>query len=130
MANIFDYMQWRDIPIENVPFNEIDNLILARLSYFPLDDLIDSGEKITLSECYKRYKERGILGHILQKEDIDLFPMLAKSIRFGNIYLTNYINKIEPVQEKQFSAITILLPDKTIYVSYRGTDNTIVGWKE
>ena len=35
MANIFDYIQWRDLSIEKVEFNEIDNLILARLSYFP-----------------------------------------------------------------------------------------------
>ena len=44
--------------------------------------------------------------------------------------LTNYINKVDPIQEKQFSAITIIMQDKTIYVAYRGTDNTIVGWKE
>ena len=41
-----------------------------------------------------------------------------------------YINKIEPETEKQFSAITVILPDNTIYVSYRGTDNTLIGWKE
>ena len=35
MANIFDYMDWRDISLEKVEFNEIDNLNLARLSYFP-----------------------------------------------------------------------------------------------
>ena len=38
MANIFDYMQWRDIPLTKTEFNEIDNLILARFSYFPLDE--------------------------------------------------------------------------------------------
>ena len=32
--------------------------------------------------------------------------------------------------EEQFSAVTILMPNGMIYVSYRGTDNTIVGWKE
>jgi len=41
-----------------------------------------------------------------------------------------YINKIEPETEKQFSAITVILPDDTIYVSFRGTDNTLIGWKE
>ena len=46
MANIFDYIQWRDIELEKVEFNEIDNLILARLSYFPLDGLINEDEEI------------------------------------------------------------------------------------
>lgn len=44
--------------------------------------------------------------------------------------ITNYINKIDSESEKQFSAITILMPDDTIYISFRGTDNTLIGWKE
>jgi len=130
MANIFDYIQWRDIELTKVEFNEIDNLILARLSYFPLDGLIMEEEEITLEEVYQRYKSLGTTGKILQAEDIDLFPVLANSIRFGKMKITNYINKIDLIQEKQFSAVTILMPDDTIYVAYRGTDNTIIGWKE
>ena len=55
---------------------------------------------------------------------------MGKTERFGNMLATKYVNKIETEQEKQFSAITVLMPDDTIYVSFRGTDNTIVGWKE
>ena len=44
--------------------------------------------------------------------------------------VTRYINKINPEKEQQFSATTVLLPDDTIFVSYRGTDSTIIGWKE
>lgn len=130
MANIFDYMNWRDLKLEQVEFNEIDNLILARLSYFPFDGYLQEGEEITLKEAYRRYQEMGTTGRILQQEDIDLYPILANSTRFGNVKLCHYTNKIDPVQEKQFSAITILLEDGTMYVAYRGTDNTIVGWKE
>ena len=50
MANIFDYIQWRDLSIEKVEFNEIDNLILARLSYFPLDGVVNGEEEI--SNCW------------------------------------------------------------------------------
>lgn len=130
MANIFDYIDWRDISLEKVEFNEIDNLILARVSYFPFDSLINKGEIITLSEAYRRYMEIGGKGKILIEQDIELFPRLANSIRFGNVKLYNYINKIDPKKDKQFSAITMYLPDDTVYVSYRGTDNTLVGWKE
>ena len=130
MPNIFDYINWRDIDLKKVEFNEIDNLILSRLSYFPFDGLINDEEKITIKEAYLRYKSLGTTGRILQKEDIDLFPVLANSIRFGKMYITKYINKVDPILEKQFSAITILMPDGTIYVSYRGTDTSIIGWKE
>ena len=127
MANIFDYIQWRDLSIEKVEFNEIDNLILARLSYFPLDGVVNGEEEISITEAYEKYEKLENKGRILQQEDTTLFPILAKSTRFGKMKLTNYINKIDPKQEKQFSAVTILMPDNTIYVAYRGTDNTIVG---
>ena len=130
MANIFDYLDWRDISLEKVEFNEIDNLILARLSYFPLDGSVKENDEITVKEAYLKMKEQGTTGRILQAEDIDLFPKLANSERFGNLKLTGFVNKIDPEAEKQFSAVTILFPDNTIYVAYRGTDNTIVGWKE
>lgn len=131
MANIFDYLEWRgDLSIDVDKFNEIDNLILSRLSYFPFDGLLENDEEIEIKEVYEKYKKIGTTGRILQKEDIDLFPILAKSNRFGNLKLTRFTNKLDIVKEKQFSAITILLPNETIYVSYRGTDNTIVGWKE
>lgn len=131
MANIFDYMQWRDIPLTKTEFNEIDNLILARFSYFPLDnEIIHKNEKITIKESYRRYKEKGSTGRILQKEDTDLYPILANSQRFGELYISDFENKIDEELEKQFSAITIHLPNNYIYVAYRGTDNTIIGWRE
>ena len=67
MANIFDYMQWRDIPLTKTEFNEIDNLILARFSYFPLDEkIISNAEKITIKESYKRYETNRKKNNFLQ----------------------------------------------------------------
>ncbi len=132
MANIFDYVQWRgELDITQAKFNEIDNLILSRVAYFPFDDIIGENEEVTLKQTYERFKKKDINSvEILQKEDMELFPALAKSKRFANLILTKYVNKIDTEEEKQFSAITVILPDRTIYISYRGTDNTIVGWKE
>ena len=38
MANVFDYLDWRDISLNNVEFNEIDGLIMSCISYFPFDN--------------------------------------------------------------------------------------------
>ncbi|MBR4261278.1 MAG: DUF2974 domain-containing protein [Clostridia bacterium] len=132
MSNIIDYIQWRgDLSFNQAPFNEIDNLILSRISYFPFDGLIDDKETITLKEAYTRFQKLDLSSiHMLQKEDTDLFPEVAYSERFGKLYIKYYINKRDAKAEKQFSAITFILPDGTIYVAYRGTDNTLVGWKE
>ena len=42
MSNMLDYIEWRgDIPFTAAPFNEVDNLVLARLSYIPLNGIIN-----------------------------------------------------------------------------------------
>lgn len=132
MANIIDYIKWRgDLSLIQDEFNEIDNLILSRFSYFPFDEIIEENEVVTIKELSERFQKKDINKlPILWKDDVDLFPIMGKSKRFGEMKATKYINKINTEQEKQFSAITVLMPDDTIYVSYRGTDNTIVGWKE
>lgn len=129
MPNIFDYLKWRDLKLEKVEFTEVDNLILSRLAYFPLDNVVENVE-ITVKEAYEKYLNVKQKGRILQEEDSQLFPLLANSIRFGELKLTEYVNKIDLNNEEQFSAVTILMPNDTFYVSFRGTDNTIVGWKE
>ena len=108
MSNIFDYLLWRDISMDLLPFNEIDNLILARFSYFPLDGFIKNEEKVTIHELYERYVNGKMRGRILQPEDPNLFKALAKSTRFSNFLVTRYINKFVPEEEKQFAAVTIL----------------------
>ena len=131
MPNIFDYVKWRgDLDFKNVEFNEIDNLILSRIAYFPFDNYLKEGEKLTLREVYKLTETSNNKDNYLQKEDIDFLPLLANSKRFGKIKLSDYVNKIDEKEEKQFSAITITLPNGYVYVAFRGTDNTIVGWKE
>ena len=132
MANVCDYVRWRgDLTLEQSEFNEIDNLILARFSYFPFDKIIRENEIATIKELSRRFSNQDVTKlPILWKDDVELFPLMGNSKRFGGMLTTKYINKIDAEQEKQFSAITVLMPDGTIYVSYRGTDNTIVGWKE
>ena len=132
MANIFDYIKWRgDLSLSKDKFNEIDNLILARFSYFPFDEIIKENEVVTIKELNERFQEKDIDKlPIFWEDDVNLFPAMGQSKRFGEMQVTKYENKISAEQEKQFSAITVIMPDDTIYVSYRGTDNTVIGWKE
>ena len=55
---------------------------------------------------------------------------MAESVRFGKCVIRNYVNEIVTEAEQQFSAVEIVLDDGTSYVSFRGTDDTIIGWKE
>ena len=132
MPNINDYIKWRgDLELNVSEFNEIDSLILARFSYLPFESLMKKEEELTIEELSKRFEkaDKNKL-EILWPDDSELLPLLGKSKRFGKMIATDFLNKFDPEQEKQFSAITIVLPDDTIFISYRGTDNTIIGWKE
>ena len=132
MSNVCEYVKWRgDLTLKQSKFNEIDALILTRLSYFPFDQLIQPNEEATVEELSKRFEKADkSTMKILWEDDNELFPLMGKSKRFGKMIVTQYVNKINAEQEKQFSATTVILPDNTIFVTYRGTDATIVGWKE
>lgn len=132
MSNVCEYVKWRgDLTLKQSKFNEIDALILTRLSYFPFDQLIKPNEEATVEELSKRFEKADkSTMKILWEDDNELFPLMGKSERFGKMSVTQYVNKINAEQEKQFSATTVILPDNTIFVTYRGTDATIVGWKE
>ena len=132
MANICDYIKWRgDLTLKESEFNDIDNLVLSRFSYFPFDNIIEENEVVTIKELSERFERQDISKlPILWPDDVDLFPLMGKSKRYGDMKATKFVNKLEKDNDKQFAAITVLMPDNTIFVSFRGTDSTFVGWKE
>ena len=45
MANIMDYLDWRgDLPLTVSPFNEVDGLILAELSFINFEGIVPPPE--------------------------------------------------------------------------------------
>lgn len=64
------------------------------------------------------------------KEDIRLLASLAESPRFQNMEIMMYVNQIDTETQTQFPVITVLIDEDRYFISFRGTDNTLVGWKE
>ena len=60
----------------------------------------------------------------------DLLFNLCSNPRFRNIKINYHISKTDPIFEKQFSATTFILNENLAYIAFRGTDYSIVGWKE
>lgn len=137
MGDIFDYLEWRgDVPFDIDPFNEVDDLVLAELAYANFDGILSSGSvKTSLREACRRYFEMHPCEDI--KEDSGQFaraPLLMDGMlsgrRFAGTKLTNYVNIVNADKNMQIAALTYMLPDGSAYVAFRGTDSTIVGWKE
>ncbi|MBQ8075232.1 MAG: DUF2974 domain-containing protein [Oscillospiraceae bacterium] len=137
MATIFDYLEWRgDVPFSIDPFHEVDNLVLAELAYTDYRGIIpDDGTEISLPDAYHAFYERHTREEILaDKSFIGKAPLLMDGMvsgsRFGEVKLCRYIDERDVRLEAQISAVTYLLPDGTAYVAFRGTDGSVVGWKE
>lgn len=130
MSNINDYLIWRgDIPImSGAKFNEVDSMILARFSYLIFDkiDLKEIETIESISNKMKKFKNE----EFRYNGDKDLITNLGKSKRFKNMQVTDYIKNNDRETEKQFSAITVHISDDEMYLSFLGTDKSILGWKE
>ena len=67
---------------------------------------------------------------IVSNQHLQLVDELATSKRFKNIKLLNYVDEYDPDVQKQFAAMTYRLSLDTYLVVFRGTDDTLIGWKE
>lgn len=133
MNGIFDYLVWRgDVDLGYSPFNEIDAMILARLSYLPFEGVVgeDFKKPVLLRDAAdKLLKKDNFALQVRMPQDVEFLQKLMDSRRFSEIKLCGYVDRFDPIEEKQFSAVCCRLPDFTV-AAFRGTDGTLVGWKE
>ena len=137
-GNILDYLDWRgDLSFVASGFCEVDNLVFSMLSFVDFSDIVPAeglAGPVRLDRCYaafrEKYPEGQEYGAIIPRENNRLFGKAARSVRFREVYVACYRNEIDETAGKQFAAVTFLLPDKSIFIAYRGTDDTLVGWRE
>ena len=136
MASILDYLDWRgDITFAERPFNEVDNLLLAELSYLDFDGIVpaDFAAAVPLPDAVAAFTKRtphAEMGVLVPYKIPGMGQKMAASARFHEVMLSGCVCKLNEATETQFAALCAALPDGTVYAAFRGTDDTIVGWKE
>ena len=131
MANLNDYMLWRgDLTLAVSPWNLIDSLAMASLSYNPFSDKIADSRGMTLAEIVPHLGLEKLDGNVYFKQWRQLAFDMADSDRFGQMRMHDYVDVVDEQTEMQFSAISADLSDGAVFVAYRGTDSTLVGWRE
>ena len=136
MGTIIDYLkEYGGYSLREKPFNEVDNLVLSQFSYLKFDGMVPGtkeGKKAVSLRSLDLHKEKRKLfaDERFLEENQALYQGMRESIRFSGLKLNYYENIINTETETQFSAVTLFLEDGTVYVAYRGTDETLVGWKE
>ncbi len=132
---MIDYSKENQKTFFEEKFNAVDSLILSQISYMNLNIVPRKEELkpfIPLTALYKAELFPSMLDNIPWNPEgnKELLASVCASRRYRDILINYYENIIDATAEKQFCAVTFLLPTGEIYVAFRGTDATIVGWKE
>lgn len=128
MSNIFDYLT--DVQYDSfydLPLNELDILAFTELTYLPFDNLLEQPINRLSDVATRVPRETNMLTN---KERLQLLDQLSQHKRFKNSKLSNFVNDIDTEQQKQFAAMTYRLDLDTYLIVFRGTDDSIIGWKE
>ena len=134
---LMDYLKWRnDVSLRAAPFNEIDNVVLSYLAYADFGELLhEPKRRVSIETCFKRFCEKHDMAEVREsKHFIERAPLLLEEMvrgaRFRGTKVVHFREVFDKEKVQQFAALVFLLPDGTRYVSFRGTDLSITGWKE
>ena len=140
MGTLIDYVKWRgDLSFTESPLNEVDSLIFSLLTYLDLSEIVSpghSGGTVPIKAAANTFFARNpdpkkiTMGLIVPKGIVSLFRALKDTRRFRAVEMKAHVNMIDREREMQFSATTFLPDDGSALIAYRGTDDTLVGWKE
>ncbi len=175
MGNIIDYAREEQRSFEELPFNEVDALILAQLAYediprlvpalddernmygtfrgrmhhFPMDrhNLRQSAKALLrapFSAITLKQMDEVLHGgadsacqhqvHAVNFTDPAIMHSFVRTVaanpRFSGLRVGAFAERFNTDEQTQTAALTFLLPDGTLVLSFRGTDDSLVGWKE
>lgn len=138
MATINGYLDYnKNRSFKDFAFNEADILCLNELGYFCFEELdasIDFSKDVNLHEVLMPYVTgEKTFNHsfLVTEERVKLLQKVVASKRFVNLNLSDYVNDVDAEYERQFSAMVFTLPEINHHqLVFRGTDDTMIGWKE
>lgn len=139
MATIIDFLNRnKDVPFSKMPLTDADILCLNEIGYITFGEVLagdfDLSKELALHDVLLRYEEQGQeipYDFLLTKDRVDLIKLMISSKRFEGLCLSNYVNEIDEALEKQFAAMVFRLPEiNHTQIVFRGTDDSMVGWKE
>ncbi len=134
MADLYEYLSWRgDLSFSQVSPGPVDALIFSILSYIDFAGIVpqDMAHPVPLHVAANALAAVPDAQNRLRvKADLPLLQATAAAPRFRNTLLCFYRSKLLPEEQTQFAAITFLPEDSSAFLAFRGTDDSLIGWKE
>ncbi len=136
-GNFVTYAQTQLDTFGERPFCAVDSLVLSWISYFRLPEEAEAvpgligWEGAPATELLRAEWFAGMFGDSWDPQGSrDLLFAICASPRFRGMRVAGYRTSFNEKTEEQFAAMTFRLPDGSSYIAFRGTDSTLVGWKE
>ncbi|WP_454931657.1 DUF2974 domain-containing protein [Actinomyces oricola] len=135
--NMLDYVRTELDTFDERGFCTVDSLVLSWMTYtrIPASDpdlaAVRGWEGVRLADLYRaEHFDAYYDGMWSESAGLKLLAAVAASPRFRDVRVAGYVEVTDPQAEKQFAAMTFRLTKDASYVGYRGTDSSLVGWKE
>ncbi len=137
MQNLKMYLTFKkDISFKEQNFNELDGLLFSVLSYIKWENIVSEGkDKILLSSAAKIHNDKyrdelTTSSYLFSMELIEVLDLLIHTTRYKDVYLSQYHVIHDGNSLTQFCALYLNVSKNISFISYRGTDNSMLGWKE
>ena len=140
MKNMLDYIKgFGHVSFEERAFSEIDALVLTELEYLPLEKVVPSDENgedfVTVKEIaeYMQEHKQELFAEnpmMITEERHEVSQVIADAPRFQSLKFFGVVSVWDKDTTKQFAAVTVEVEPSVRLVVFRGTDDTLIGWKE
>lgn len=135
MTNLIDYLdKVKDLPFDQEPLNILDKVCINEIGYLTYEKWLsatDLKETINLHDYAEGKDLNPDYSFMVTKERVDLAEAMVRSRRFAGLNLSDYCSVLDKEVEKQFAAMIFSLPELDYQqLVFRGTDDSVIGWKE
>ncbi|WP_314676609.1 Mbeg1-like protein [uncultured Streptococcus sp.] len=135
MPNLIDYLEKvTELTFDQEPLNILDKVCINEIGYLPYEKWLTASElqKTINLHDYVEGKDLNLdYSFMVTKERVKLAEAMVRSRRFAGLNLSNYRSVLDKEVEKQFAAMIFSLPELDYQqIVFRGTDDSVIGWKE
>lgn len=135
MSHLIDYLEKvENLTFDQEPLNILDKVCINEIGYLTYEKWLtasDLKKPINLHD-FAEGKELNLdYSFMVTKERVELAEAIVRSRRFASLSLSNYRSVLDKEVEKQFAAMIFSLPELDYHqLVFRGTDDSVIGWKE
>lgn len=128
------------VSFEEAPLNDVDRLIFAQLAYMDFEQAAEELKTQPQSNSLSYALSHAVWADsddpsedrfsFQKKDDRQLAALAGECARYRAVEFVDFYRQYDALTQTQFAALTLRLCEGHLLIAFRGTDNTLAGWKE